>query len=172
MTLFASRNGVLRRTFGESASVGQHSPDYAGQLAGDDYQGVAVVFATAAMPSVDALEVGMFAIDDKGGQIERVAEGRRTAFADLAASADGVARLAEARVEAGIGDVLVGGAEVLDGIAFGVNDGCEGGRDAQREERRLDLLHAPVEFLFDGSHLLSQHSQVVEDGGELGFGDV
>ncbi len=77
--------------------------------------------AVGAVFPINASEVVMATTDNECGKIQGTAQQWGTAFANLAAPLDRVARIVPARVQARVGDVFVGRGKIADGIRFGVD---------------------------------------------------
>jgi hypothetical protein len=65
---FGERVNDFRQTRGELAAVSQEAPDDADQPAGDDHQGIAVLFGPAAVLAVNATKTVMATTDDERSQ--------------------------------------------------------------------------------------------------------
>ena len=85
---------------------------------------------------------------------------------------DRIPRLAETRIQARVGNVLVGGGKVADRVALGVDHVSQDKADAQGRQRRIQFLDAPLEFFLDGGNLPLESVEVVEDRAELVFRDM
>ena len=114
VTRFVRRRDGFRRPFGEAAVIGQEPPDDACQATGNDHQGVRVFLALGAVLAINAREVVMTTTDHEGGKVQGATQQGGTAFADLAAPRDRVARIVQAWVQAHVGDILVGRGKVAE----------------------------------------------------------